>query len=125
MFYSLPPLLRMLRFSQSGRGVYEMDNKLVSIIIPMYNAENTIARCITSIQQQTYENIEIIIINDGTKDESEQIVQIKAKQHKRIHCFKQKNLVVSEARNKGVEHASGAFIHFVDADDSIHKTVSS
>src|SRR5699024_9516540 len=174
MFYSLLPLLRMLRFSQFGRGVYEMVNKLVSIIIPlynaentiarciisiqqqtyedieliiindgstderaqqvnnkhvsiiipMYNAENTIARCITSIQQQTYEEIEIIIINDGSTDESAQIVQNKAKQDKRIHCFTQKNQGVSEARNKGVEYATGTFIQFVDADDWIHKTMT-
>src|SRR5699024_5894368 len=100
------------------------DNKLVSIIIPMYNAENTIARCITSIQQQTYEEIEIIIINDGSTDESAQIVQNKAKQDKRIHCITQKNQGVSEARNKGVEYATGAVIHFVDADDWIHKTMT-
>ena len=101
-----------------------MDNKLVSIIIPMYNAENTIARCITSIQQQTYEEIEIIIINDGSTDESAQIVQNKAKQDRRIHVFTQKNQGVSEARNKGVEYATGAFIQFVDADDWIHKTMT-
>src|SRR5699024_7491816 len=101
-----------------------MDNKLVSIIIPMYNAENTIARCITSIQQQTYEEIEIIIINDGSTDESAQIVQNKAKQDRRIHVFTQKNQGVSEARSKGLEYAPGAFIQILDADGWSHKTMA-
>lgn len=98
-----------------------MNSPLISVIIPMYNAEKYIERCINSIIQQTYKNIEIIIIDDGSQDNSKQIVyQLINKYHTyTIKYYWQKNKGVSAARNYGLQQVSGAYLTFVDADDWI------
>lgn len=101
-----------------------MDKQLVSVIIPVYNAKKTIGRCIASVQAQTYKQIEIIIINDGSTDKSAQIIENISNHDKRIHFFTQKNQGVSAARNRGIKHATGNYIQFVDADDWIEKTMT-
>ena len=92
-----------------------------SIIIPAYNAEKTIAKCIESIASQTYKNLEIIIINDGSNDKTQEIVLEYMKNDNRIKLINQKNKGVSYSRNKGIEKAKGEYINFIDADDYIEK----
>jgi len=93
----------------------------ISIIVPVYNAEKTIGRCIKSILSQSYANIELILINDGSIDNSENICKHFASIDKRIRYFFQQNSGVSLARNLGLKESKGSFIMFVDSDDYIGK----
>lgn len=93
----------------------------VSIIIPIYNSEKYLKQCLESIINQTYKNIEIICINDGSTDNSEKIIKDYLKTNKNITYLKQPNAGQSIARNKGLEKATGDFILFVDSDDFIEK----
>lgn len=92
---------------------------LISVIIPAYNAEKTIVRTLDSVVNQTYKNIEIIIINDGSKDSSEQVISSYCKQQKstNIRLVNKENGGVSSARNRGIDEAKGQFIAFLDSDD--------
>lgn len=94
---------------------------LISIIVPVYNSEIFIGRCIESILQQTYKNIELILINDGSNDMSDVICEEYALKDQRIKYFKQENQGVSVARNKGLDNVSGDYILFVDSDDYLEK----
>lgn len=96
-----------------------MSNQLVSIIIPAYNAEDTICRCLQSIVAQTYHNIEIIIIDDGSTDSTSNLVRQLQKSNPRIKLFSQSNSGVSTARNLGIKKSNGLYITFVDADDTL------
>lgn len=91
--------------------------KKISIIMPAYNSEKTIKRSIESVIQQTYSNLELIIVNDGSTDNTEQIVRDIAEKDKRIHYIYKKNGGVSTARNVGLEQSNGEFIAFIDSDD--------
>ncbi len=93
----------------------------VSVLVPIYNAEKYIQRCLDSIINQTYENIEIILIEDGSKDNSLKIIKEYKKKDKRIKIFPIENNGVADARNKAVENATGEFLTFVDSDDFIEK----
>lgn len=93
-----------------------MDN-LISIIVPIYNSENTIEKCVCSLQEQTYKNLEILLINDGSSDCSEAKCKMLAKNDERIVYFKKENGGLSDARNFGVKHARGKYVGFVDSDD--------
>lgn len=95
------------------------DEDLISIIIPVYNAEKYLEKCIDSIIKQTYSSLEIILINDGSSDRSLQICNRYLKYDKRIMVINKKNEGVSIARNKGIEIAKGKWISFIDADDWI------
>lgn len=95
------------------------DEDLISIIIPVYNAEKYLEKCIDSIIKQTYSSLEIILINDGSKDRSLDICYKYANDDKRIVVIDKKNEGVSIARNKGIEIATGKWISFIDADDWI------
>lgn len=90
---------------------------LISIIVPIYNVEDFLDECIESLINQTYKNIEIILINDGSTDNSAEICNFHAKTDKRIIVIHQKNAGVSNARNKGLVVAKGEYIGFVDSDD--------
>lgn len=92
-------------------------DKLLSVIVPCYNSERYIHRCLESILKQTYSNLEVIVVNDGSTDKSEEI--IKSINDSRIKYIYQDNSGVSAARNKGIENATGDFITFVDSDDTI------
>lgn len=94
-----------------------MKNELVSVIVPIYNAERYIKRCIDSLINQTYDNLEIIIVNDGSYDKSKYICENYAKKDARIKLINKENEGVSIARNLGISHATGEYIMFVDADD--------
>lgn len=95
-----------------------MSNK-ISIIVPAYNIEKYIARCIDSILDQTYKNIEIIIVNDGSNDTTPNILEKYARKYDNIIVINKKNGGVSQARIDGINKASGEWIGFVDGDDEI------
>lgn len=97
----------------------EVINELVSIIVPVYNSEKRIERCIESIIKQTYQNWELILVNDGSLDNSLKICNDYSNHDSRIKVYSQKNKGVSEARNLGIYHAKGEFVCFVDSDDSV------
>ncbi|NTQ43048.1 glycosyltransferase family 2 protein, partial [Enterococcus faecium] len=90
---------------------------LVSIIIPVYNIEKFIAKCLESLVSQTYKNIEIIIVNDGSTDKSPSICRSYAAKDNRIKLINQKNQGLSGARNTGIQHITGDLVLFVDGDD--------
>lgn len=92
---------------------------IVSIVIPAYNIEEYLGKCITSILNQSYKNIQILIINDGSKDQTLKIAQQYSKQDSRIEIIDKQNEGVSIARNIGISLAKGEFIMFVDGDDWI------
>ena len=93
-----------------------MENKpLVSIIMPAYNAENTIVESIGSVLRQTYTNWELIVINDGSKDSTTEVVS--EINDKRIRLIEQENGCVAKARNNGINNAKGEYIAFLDSDD--------
>jgi glycosyltransferase involved in cell wall biosynthesis len=89
----------------------------VSIIVPVYNTERYLDNCIQSLIKQTYSNIEVVLVNDGSKDKSLEIIESWEKKDSRIIYIDQKNLGVTQARKNGVNVASGEWITFVDADD--------
>ena len=89
----------------------------VSVILPVYNGENTIATTLDSILHQTIQNIEILIINDGSTDGTEKILNDYKSKDDRIKVFNQKNMGVSTARNQGLKLATGNYVSFLDADD--------
>lgn len=90
---------------------------LVSIIIPAYNAEKFIGQTIESVLKQTYSNWELIIVNDGSKDNTQKIIERYSLGDKRISSIIKSNTGVSDTRNKGIEKAKGEFIALLDADD--------
>jgi len=96
-----------------------MSNRLVSIIIPIYNAEKYLEQCLDSVVNQTYKNLEIICINDGSKDDSLEILKKYTDNDNRIVMVNQDNHGISYTRNKGIETAKGDFLVFVDSDDWI------
>jgi len=100
----------------------EKIEKMVTVIVPVYNASKTIERCIRSITEQTYCRLQIILVNDGSKDDSLKICKKMSEEDSRIVVIDQKNNGVSEARNAGLNKAEGDFCCFVDADDWIDKT---
>lgn len=91
--------------------------KKVTVIVPVYNAEENIRKCIKSIINQTYKNFELLIINDGSTDHSLDIIHYYEKQHKNIRVIDKKNEGVAKTRNLGIEKAHGEYIMFVDNDD--------
>lgn len=96
-------------------------NKLISIIVPIYNAEKYLENCLDSIVNQSYRNLEILLINDGSKDSSLEIINRYGKLDSRIRIFDDINHGVSHVRNKGLDEAKGDFIYFVDSDDWIER----
>ena len=95
-------------------------NPILSIIVPVYNVEIYLERCIKSILNQSFKEFELILINDGSTDKSRDICDKYSKLDTRIIVVHQKNLGVSAARNTGLDIARGKYIGFVDADDFIH-----
>ena len=100
-----------------------MENEYVkvSVIIPVYNSEEYLVRCLESVVNQSYYNLEIIIINDGSNDNSPNIIKEYMRNDERIVYIKQNNSGLSEARNAGIEIATGDFLFFLDSDDEISR----
>lgn len=92
---------------------------MISVIIPVYNVEKYIKQCIDSVLGQTYEDMEIICIDDGSTDDTLSILEFLAKKDQRLTILRQQHKGVSAARNKGLDHAKGKYISFVDSDDYI------
>ena len=97
------------------------DYPLISIIVPVYKVEKYLKKCVDSITNQTYKNLEIILVDDGSPDNCGKICDDYAKSDSRIVVFHKKNGGLSSARNYGIKHAKGDFISFVDSDDWINK----
>lgn len=93
---------------------------MISVIVPVYNVEEYLPTCIESIINQTYEDLEILLIDDGSTDKSGRICDEYAKQDNRCIVIHQQNKGVSETRNTGLNHATGDYISFIDGDDYIH-----
>lgn len=100
-----------------------MDTPLISVIVPVYNAEPFLEKCVTSIMNQTYINIELILVNDGSTDGSLSKCEDLQAEDGRIRIIDQKNMGQSAARRRGVEVADGKYIGFVDSDDWIEPTM--
>jgi glycosyltransferase involved in cell wall biosynthesis len=98
-----------------------MNTPLVSIIIPLFNKESYISQTIESVTTQTYKNMEIIVINDGSTDGSLEVVRKYSIKDKRISILSQRNMGLSGARNRGIASAKGEFVNFLDADDLLYK----
>ncbi len=96
-----------------------MENKLITVVVPCYNNEKYLPKCIESILNQTYSNLEIILVNDGSTDNSIAVINEYAKKDKRIVVIDQKNQGVSVARNTAIDIAKGEYLSFVDSDDII------
>src|SRR5699024_6882924 len=94
---------------------------LVSIIIPIYNKGEYLEDCISSVVDQSYKDIEIILVNDGSTDNSEIIIDKWVKKDNMIVSITQKNNGVSSARNNGLAKATGSYVFFLDADDKLYK----
>lgn len=95
----------------------------ISVIVPIYKVENYLDRCLDSLVNQTYKNLEIILVDDGSPDKCPQMCDEWVKKDKRIKVIHKENGGVSSARNSGLEKATGDYIAFVDADDFIEKTM--
>ncbi|WP_312398750.1 glycosyltransferase family 2 protein [Chryseobacterium sp.] len=96
----------------------------VSIIVPVYNVENYLAKCLDSLVNQTHQNMEILVVNDGSKDNSEQIIQEYAQKYpEKIKPFNKENGGLSDARNFGIDRATGDYLGFVDSDDYVTPTM--
>lgn len=96
---------------------------LVSVIVPVYCAEKYLKECVESILSQTYENIELLLIDDGSTDSSPSICDAYAAENNRVHVFHKENGGVSSARNLGLEQARGEYVVFVDSDDKAYPTL--
>lgn len=99
-----------------------MGQPLISIILPCYNVEQFVGRCLDSLLSQTYPNIEVIAVNDGSTDGTTDILRKYARQDKRIRLIEQPNKGLSGARNKALQEATGTYIMYVDSDDWIEET---
>jgi len=94
-------------------------NSLISVIVPVYNVEQYIKKCIDSLVNQTYRNLEIILVDDGSTDSSGQICSQYALLYQNVFCYHKSNGGLSEARNFGLSKARGEFIGFIDSDDYV------
>ena len=92
---------------------------MISVIVPVYNVETYLEECLDSIQNQTYTNLEVLLVNDGSTDGSQAICERYCKENRRFHLLNQENQGLSAARNTGVAASRGEFIVFVDSDDMI------
>lgn len=98
-----------------------MGSPMVSIIVPVYNGEKSIERCLRSIQNQSYTNIEVIVVNDGSTDHTEKVIKKYVEEDARFHYIKKDNTGVSDSRNIGMASAKGEYFQFVDGDDWLVK----
>lgn len=98
-----------------------MEEELVSIIVPVYNVEAYLDRCLSSIISQTYHNIEVILVDDGSTDQSGELCDQYQKQDSRIRVIHKENGGLSDARNAGIQISGGSYIAFIDSDDYVRE----
>ena len=96
-----------------------METELIRVIVPVYNVERYLRRCVDSILHQTYQDLEVLLVDDGSTDASGAICDEYAAQEERVTAVHQKNRGLSAARNAGLERAQGTYLCFVDSDDYI------
>lgn len=94
---------------------------IISIIVPIYNVEEYLPKCLETIRNQSFEDFEALLINDGTKDNSAVIAQKVCDEDSRFRLINKQNGGLSDSRNMGLKHAAGEFVVFIDSDDYIHK----
>lgn len=92
----------------------------ISVIVPVYNSEKTLVRCVDSILSQTFSDFELLLVDDGSTDSSGKMCDNYALKDKRVHVFHKKNGGVSSARNVGLDNASGKWVTFCDSDDYVN-----
>lgn len=97
-----------------------MKDKLVSVIIPVYKTEEYLERCLNSVLMQSYKNLEVILVDDGSPDRSGELCELYTQQDSRINVIHKKNGGLSSARNVGLDVAKGRYLTFIDSDDCIH-----
>ena len=96
----------------------------ISLIVPVYNVENYLEKCLNSLVNQTLQEIEILVINDGSTDNSQKIIEVfQNKFPQKIKAFTKENGGLSDARNFGIDRATGEFLAFVDSDDYVSVTM--
>ena len=100
----------------------ENGGELISIIVPIYNVEKYLRMCLDSIENQTYSNIEVLLINDGSPDSSGEICQEYVARDSRFRYFEKENGGLSDARNYGIERSNGKYLTFIDSDDWVEPT---
>lgn len=98
-----------------------MKKKLISVIVPVYNVKKYLEQCVYSIVSQTYDELEILLIDDGSTDGSDKLCDEIKKIDKRIYVYHKENGGLSDARNFGIERSKGDFYAFIDSDDALHK----
>ncbi len=98
----------------------EMENQKISVIIPVYNTKEYLEDCVNSVLEQTWTKIEVILIDDGSKDGSKELCEELCRRDNRIRLFPQEHKGGSAARNAGIEAAEGEYLFFLDSDDMIH-----
>lgn len=96
-----------------------MKKDLISIIVPVYNIDKYIEKCLLSLVKQSYKNIEIVVVNDGSVDKSEEICKFYARQYSKVKLYTKENGGLSDARNYGISKSHGEYIVFVDGDDYV------
>ncbi len=114
LLYIYVVLKKCYNYGKEGRNM-----KKISIVVPVYNVQKYLSKCIDSLINQTYKDIEIILVDDGSLDGSGNICDAYAKKDKRIKVIHKKNGGLSDARNKGIEIATGEYITFIDSDDYV------
>ena len=92
---------------------------LITVVVPVYNVESYLERCVTSIRKQSHTNLEILLVNDGSTDKSLEICQRLEQEDQRIRLISQANGGLSAARNTGIAQAKGQYIAFIDSDEVI------
>ena len=97
----------------------EKNDILVSVILPVYNVEKYLIKCLDSVIRQTYQKLEIILVDDGSTDSSGKICDEYANKDGRIKVFHKKNGGLSDARNYGIERSTGEYLAFIDSDDYV------
>ncbi len=121
------PILFYIVYRNSNRAYFETEGLMnffpekVSVIVPVYNVANSLEKCIKSLRYQSYRNIEIILVDDGSTDKSSQICDFYAKKDKHITVIHKENGGLADARNAGVAAATGDYIAFVNGDDFVHE----
>ena len=104
-----------------GNELLEDDQELVSIIIPVYNTDEYLERCVDSLLDQTYSKLEILLIDDGSTDNSSMICDNYARMNKKVKVIHQCNMGLARVRNNGIKYSKGKYISFVDSDDWVHE----
>ena len=100
-----------------------MSNDKISVIIPVYKVEKYLNKCVESVINQTYKNLEILLVDDGSPDKCPEMCDAWAKKDSRIKVIHKQNGGVADARNIGIENATGKYIAFIDSDDYLNKTM--